>query len=81
MTDASGASVRPDMDDEREMLRAEIRELTKLIETRGYTGSGSRGQTILNPALAARRAAIESLRKLGVADEKPSDELRGLGIS
>lgn len=80
VTEPHHAQARPDMDAERAMLREEIAALTDLIERRGITATGSRGQTVLNPALAARRAAIESLRKLGVAEEKPDATLADLGI-
>jgi hypothetical protein len=56
------ASLTPER--RRELLEAEVDELTEAIKQRGYWVRGSRGQEILNPALAARRAALEAIRKL-----------------
>jgi hypothetical protein len=50
----------------RKLLEAEVRELNRAIKQRGLWVPGSRGQEILNPALAARRAALEAIRKLDV---------------
>jgi hypothetical protein len=54
--------------DRREMLEAEVAELTVAIDQVGMMVKGSRGQDVLNPALAARRAALEAIRKLDIAD-------------
>ncbi len=58
----------------REMLIAEITELTAALDARGFWITGSMGQDILNPALAARRAALEALRKLDNAPAAPADD-------
>lgn len=41
--------------------------MTRLIEAHGFMIHGSAGQLVLNPAVAARRAAMESIRKLDLA--------------
>ncbi|MEW6473436.1 MAG: hypothetical protein AB1679_14285 [Actinomycetota bacterium] len=51
-------------EDRRQLLIAEIEDLTAAVEHLGLWVKGSQGQDILNPALAARRAALEALRKL-----------------
>lgn len=51
-------------DERRKMLEDEVRAFTDAIESGGMWIRGSRGQDILNPAYAARRAALEALRKL-----------------
>lgn len=53
-----------DADDRRKILEDEVRVLSAEIDARGYWVKGSQGQEILNPALAARRACLEALRKL-----------------
>lgn len=49
------------------MLIREVQSLTALIDLHGFMVLGSKGQLVLNPAVAARRAALESIRKLDLA--------------
>lgn len=51
----------------RALLVREVQALTQLIDAHGYMVRGSAGQLVLNPAVAARRAAMESIRKLDLA--------------
>lgn len=67
------------VEERRAMLEAEVAALTAAIDERGYWVEGSQGQDILNPALAARRACLEALRKLDAQaspepDTTPLDE-------
>jgi hypothetical protein len=59
------------------MLEAEVAELSVAIDQVGMMVTGSRGQQVLNPALAARRAALEAIRKLDIADP-PNEALDDL---
>ena len=65
-----------DQHERRAMLEEEVEALSQCIEERGYWVEGSSGQPVLNPALSARRACLEALRKLDVSKiEDASDEL------
>jgi hypothetical protein len=55
------------------MLVAEVEELTGVIEAHGFMITGSAGQPVLNPALAARRAALEAIRRLDASSPPPMD--------
>lgn len=56
----------------RRLLEKEVRDLTKDIREMGRWVQGSMGQMVLNPALAARRQALEAIRKLEAST--PADD-------
>lgn len=70
------------MAEERSALRQVIRELSADIEEHGRWQKGSRGQQRLNPALAERRACIDSLRRITrqFPAEVPSDQKDEFGL-
>ena len=62
--------------EQRAMLVEEIQQYTKEIKANGTWVKGSRSQLVLNPALSARRAALEALRKLDA--QNPAEEVSAL---
>ena len=52
--------------EQRILIIKEIRQLSKEIKGKGYWIKGAKDQEILNPALAARRSCLETLRKLDI---------------
>lgn len=59
--------------DHRALLIEEIEALTETIDNVGFTTTGSMGQMVINPAVAARKAAIEAVRKLDAATKNVVD--------
>ena len=62
--------------EQRQILVDEINDYTKAIESQGQWVKGSRNNLVLNPALAARRAALDALRKLDA--QNPAEESSAL---
>ena len=52
----------------RALLIEEIEALTEIIDNVGFQTTGSMGQLVINPAVAARKSAIEAVRKLDAAN-------------
>jgi hypothetical protein len=48
----------------REILVAEVEDLSALIEQDGYLSVGSKGQPVAHPAIALRHAALVEIRHL-----------------